>query len=537
MKVVLFHFNNSFSRPLVRRILSKIEASEVHNFWPLPVMYKAAAGESLEAKIFERYREVLALFSGNDSVLDFNAMKPLDAPKIQAMAYMENEAKRIICRYPFYYPGLVRANQKGIAKVIDDWFCFTGNRHSSNAVPYYDLNQFYLRILRYWFDFFEHKKVDLVLAEFVPHGAMDFIGFNVARHLGIPVVFSYFTHSTMFQYFLNDYRSIGDDVLNRMADLKKQYGPNEIKLNKGNQAEWDRLTQPAGKQKMPWGGDVTKIRELEQLLSAHEAEVNRQAVETFPETRLHLDDRTRFLVRISNLFLRSSWAQKFKFEKKQSDFYEARCVAPDPEAKYVYFPLHFQPEATSLPLGGVYENQLLVVQMLNYHLPEGWRIYVKEHNVPSDQNNRPLSFYEELLKNNKVQFISKKISTFELIEHCQATATLTGTAGWEGLFKNKPCLFFGYHMSQYAPGVFPVRTNEDCASAILQISKRISIALDDLRYFMKALEEVCIPTSSERFVYVQKELSEEEWLETMANGYASTIRKTVQDNILITHDK
>ena len=70
---------------------------------------------------------------------------------------------------------------------------------------------------------------------------------------------------------------------------------------------------------------------------------------------------------------------------------------------FVYVPLHLQPERSTNPLGGVFDEQYLMVGMISSELPSGWRIYVKEH--PSQfapqfvsERGRWTNLYETLLE-------------------------------------------------------------------------------------------------------------------------------------------
>ncbi|HYG14550.1 MAG TPA: hypothetical protein VEC12_02285, partial [Bacteroidia bacterium] len=65
------------------------------------------------------------------------------------------------------------------------------------------------------------------------------------------------------------------------------------------------------------------------------------------------------------------------------------------------------------------------------------------------------------------------------------------TAGYEALYKGKPCLMFGYFFYNYAPGVLHIRTNEQCAAAVKKITSGEQIFdVRDLKFFLKAVE-VC----------------------------------------------
>jgi len=57
-----------------------------------------------------------------------------------------------------------------------------------------------------------------------------------------------------------------------------------------------------------------------------------------------------------------------------------------------------------------------------------------------------------------------------LIERCKAIATITGTAGWEALFKGKPAVVFGHAFYRDAPGVIAVESVEDLATELGRVA-------------------------------------------------------------------
>jgi len=146
----------------------------------------------------------------------------------------------------------------------------------------------------------------------------------------------------------------------------------------------------------------------------------------------------------------------------------ARRPAPGPDERFVYFPLHLQPEATTSPMGGVYVDQNLAIETLARALPRGWKIAVKE-NPAQRLAKRERGFYEQLGSMEAVHLVSKEESTFGLIERCEAVATITGTAGWEALFRGKPSIVFGRAFYRGAPGVIAVDRHGDLKAALEQV--------------------------------------------------------------------
>ncbi len=126
----------------------------------------------------------------------------------------------------------------------------------------------------------------------------------------------------------------------------------------------------------------------------------------------------------------------------------------DISKKYVLFPLHYQPEASTIVCAQKYEKQLFFIDSLAKSLPADTVLYVKEHYA--FLGHRDVSFYKELQKYPNVFLIDPWEKTRELIKHAEAITTLTGTAGWEAMLFRKPVIVGGNIFYENAPGVIKV---------------------------------------------------------------------------------
>lgn len=109
--------------------------------------------------------------------------------------------------------------------------------------------------------------------------------------------------------------------------------------------------------------------------------------------------------------------------------------------KYVLYPIHFQPEASTLVQAPMYLNQLALLEDMAKSLPAGYRLYVKEH--LSNRGRRPLDFYAAIRRIPAVRLLGPDTDTWSLIRNAAAIAVITGTMGWEGLLFGKPVVTFG----------------------------------------------------------------------------------------------
>lgn len=139
----------------------------------------------------------------------------------------------------------------------------------------------------------------------------------------------------------------------------------------------------------------------------------------------------------------------FNYQKAKKYYQEA-----DYEKKYVYYPLHYQPEASTCVCAQKYENQMFFIDSWAKSLPADTVLYVKEHYALL--GNRDPHFYVDLKKYPNVFLINPLENSRKLIENATAVTTLTGTAGFEALLLRKPVFLGGSIVFDNAPGVIKI---------------------------------------------------------------------------------
>lgn len=145
--------------------------------------------------------------------------------------------------------------------------------------------------------------------------------------------------------------------------------------------------------------------------------------------------------------------------------------------KYLLFPLHVQPEVTTLVFAQEYVDQIKTALEIAKNLPNNYFLYVKEH--PSMFKFRKLKEYEELKKNSKIKLISPEESIKNLILFSEGVITLTGTAGYEAILLNKPVYLLGKVFYQLYPNVYKVENLKELSKFILFPKKEISSQIKD----------------------------------------------------------
>ncbi|WP_161594584.1 capsular polysaccharide export protein, LipB/KpsS family [Marimonas lutisalis] len=132
----------------------------------------------------------------------------------------------------------------------------------------------------------------------------------------------------------------------------------------------------------------------------------------------------------------------------------------DLSGKYIYVPLHNQPEMSTSSLGGKYRDQALVIETLARNLPEGWQIFVKENPRQGAYARGPM-FFHRLSRIPAVRFMPSNASTYALAANAQFVASVTGTVGWEAIRVGRPAMVFGAAWYGALPGVVHYRENLD----------------------------------------------------------------------------
>jgi hypothetical protein len=192
------------------------------------------------------------------------------------------------------------------------------------------------------------------------------------------------------------------------------------------------------------------------------------------------------------------WLYRSLAVRKKRALFEQhqKCTTPaDLSKQFIYVPLQYQPEVSTSPMAGVYEDQYLLVELLSRTVPSGWLVYVKENRfmfgkAGSGELGREFDFFRRLTKLPNVRLVPLETSPFDLIDNAKAVATATGTSGWEALFRGTPVLSFGYAWYRECDGVLPAADLADCSSAMQQLLTGYRPDPANALIFLQALETI-----------------------------------------------
>lgn len=137
---------------------------------------------------------------------------------------------------------------------------------------------------------------------------------------------------------------------------------------------------------------------------------------------------------------------------------------PDSSDKYILFPLHYQPEASTDVCAAYYVDQYNVILNLVRSLPFEYKLYVKEHYAVL--GSKEMAFYKKIKKLPNVKLIDPWIKISDLINNAGAIAVLTGTTGLEGIILKKPVIVFGHVFFDIYPQIYRVNNLEELPGLI-----------------------------------------------------------------------
>ncbi|MGL4610649.1 MAG: hypothetical protein ACRCYY_13380 [Trueperaceae bacterium] len=179
--------------------------------------------------------------------------------------------------------------------------------------------------------------------------------------------------------------------------------------------------------------------------------------------------------------------------------------------KFIFFPLHVEPELALLLYAPFRTHQSSIIQNIAQSLTWDTSLYVKEH--PQAIGVKAMGFYNRVHLTANVRMIYPHVSSRNLITHSQGVVTITGTAGMEALLLNKPTVTLGNVFYNFVPNlVTRAKSIEDLPKLIRNFDNFIPDE-SSVENFVAALLEASVPIDPEGLAARLTPLSLEEKLE------------------------
>ncbi len=369
----------------------------------------------------------------------------------------------------------------------------------------------YYNMLQYWHGVLKKYKPDIIICNNIPHSACNYLIYELARLLNIKTI--------MFQdTCVSDRLLTYIDLWKGSGDLQKELQKNQNKnfslkdLSKDLQ-KYYKLQTDFKRDATPM---VIKIQKNQ-----------------YTGFNLFLSRLKRLKNSIKNGTILKLIIQNItkRFKQNLRKEYNSVKIKPNFNKKFIYVPLHLQPELSTSPQGDVFVDQILMIETLSASLPPNWVIYVKEHPIQWLRRGlifssaRYQGYYEKISKIKNVQLVPIKTDTYTLINKSQAIATVTGIAGWEAILRSKPALIFGYSWYRDCSEIFRIKDVESCKKALEKIMNGFVVSQQQIINYLKCLDKATIHAYVSPEIRKQSEFTEQESINNRFQRIISEIEK------------
>lgn len=466
MKCIIYGLYNSHHMPIIEKISQT---------FPIEYCHIIGNDESNKIKVpfikecvFDNWHEITEGYKN----FDWNLITPLDAELVEKMRSCEIEVLRMMDRK---------------------------STHVHGSWTYEKRKRVYLEHLRYWNHILNTQSFDFFWGLNIPHEVIDYVISSLCKQKNIPS-FYFYQWSPDLTFLINDWK-------NPFPFLEKTLPISQgKKLSKYLEKDFVMRTSDKD-QPLPF---YFRKELTENFLKSLSSYFYQQAKSIFSSIKSPKHTTWKL---IHNYHVRAV-----------NQFYENLEYTPRENEKYIYFPLHLQPELSTSPMAGPFVDQVLIVQMLSYYLPKDVSIYIKEHPF-QNRGQRPKEFYPELASISGVKFINANKNSSDLVKNSLAIATATGTTGWEALFLNKSVLLFGNTFYQYCPGVFKIKSRDDCRKAIKSIEARENVPTREaLWQFLYHLGPHGIEGNIDVFYSQASEISYDQDISNLAIAFLNSVK-------------
>lgn len=211
--------------------------------------------------------------------------------------------------------------------------------------------------------------------------------------------------------------------------------------------------------------------------------------------------------------------QGWHYTKSLIKYYQKHAIRDIPQdEKYVLYALHLEPEA-AIMARTIYNSQLYNISMIAHSLPDGWKLYVKEHPhqfkliggcamyTAHMSSFRTKSYYDEICSLPNTYLLDYRIPSSKLVHpdnsqenrinaKPQAISTINGSITLESILHGIPTLLFDKSTIPYeSPLILGISNQEDIIHHLKNIANN-NIPIANLQILITTLSErlfTCTP--------------------------------------------
>ena len=390
----------------------------------------------------------------------------------------------------------------------------------NGLLTYNDRISWYHSQIMYWKGVLEHFRPDIVVYRLAPHVSHDYALYALCTIMDIPTFMFERTSLPGCQYPVRSFEEGSEIIRRAYAETLETDNQKEVSLTSETASHLENLSKTYD-DAMPFylkyyvkhykksgdiGGPVSIL-----------FRVAKNLVKASLDKREDID-------KVPNYIHKTYHENMGHFKRKKLlSHYNTLAKPVNLSVPYVFVALQCEPERSTCPAGSVFGNQYLMVDMLSKLVPRDWKIYVKEHFAqfkvyqPAERA-KSLELYSMIASMPKVELVPLTYTSFELIDKAQASATVSGTVGWESVVRGKPTLLFGHSWYNDCKGVFVTRTVEDCKKAIREIENGYKINLNEVKRFAQIVESCSVRGYIGKLYDLENIVSYEENVDNLARA-------------------
>lgn len=330
-----------------------------------------------------------------------------------------------------------------------------------------DRRRLLFRHLQFWDNVLNELDITIAIFHNVPHQIFDTILYHLCKSRGILTLI--FNSVGVFPdtYFVSQsMEELG--LLQLGIDLNKAAAPNLVDRETRIYGDWQRIcdmVDAAGKAHV-----ATKpYSRLRSMVNDGHAGGPDASLRNF---FVAFGRRLRRILRLRSInfaaIKRSRARLRGVADARKEEL--ANVTTESLPERFLYFPLHFQPEASTSARGDHYVELREVVALVAAALPPDFVLVLKEH--PHQYEKllpRPTGFFRSLVSLSRVYLVDSSISSTTLREGCHGVVTVSGSNGFEVLASGKGVIAFGTASWREAPGVWTVRTKSEVHAAVKSV--------------------------------------------------------------------
>jgi hypothetical protein len=360
---------------------------------------------------------------------------------------------------------------------------------------YKNRRNIYYKLLGFWNEFFIKNEVDLVFFSGIPHEVADYGIYIVCKYLNINTIILTPVHQ------LNRVM-INTDYTTPYYNEKFQILYNELNFSERINFDVTYETHLNSHMQIKFKDDIRKFQ-------GDKKEINfEMGVPKFFKSfckaiirRTLQNEQITKSYKINEYFKLRSFVLKFLYlllsymqvslesKKLKIEYNKSIKKDFDTNCNYILYYLHFEPESSTTPMGGFFNNQELIISTLASNMPKDWQLVVKEHwyqirNFSGySYLGRDFGFYSRIASFKNVTLLGHDVESFSILKGSKAVATITGSIGWEAHVLGKPVLLFGNAWYDNQPNVHRCKNTEDVIAALTSIDNFHDLTSTNLKNF------------------------------------------------------